>query len=74
MDTATIERAVLHLLVSERAELAYKLLLSEDNMSEAEIEAAWFDEAKRRAVEIDQGLVQPITAEAVSRKVRDLLK
>jgi hypothetical protein len=43
-------------------------------MSEPEIEEAWLDEAERRAVEIDQGLVQLIPAEEVSRKARALLK
>lgn len=42
-------------------------------MSEPEIEEAWFDEAERRAAEIDQGL-QPIPAEEVSRKARTLLR
>ena len=74
MDTTTIEREALHLPVSERAELAHKLLLSLDDMSESEIEAAWFDEAERRAGEIDQGLVRLISAEEVSRKARDLLR
>ena len=74
MDTATIEHAALHLPVSERAELAHKLLLSLDDMSESEIEAAWFDEAERRAGEIDQGLVRLIPSEEVSRKARDLLR
>jgi putative addiction module component (TIGR02574 family) len=74
MDTSLIERAALHLPVSARAELAHKLLLSLDNMSESEIEAAWFDEAERRANEIDLGIVQLIPAEEVSRKARNLLK
>jgi putative addiction module component (TIGR02574 family) len=74
MDTATIEREALHLTVSERAKLAHKLLLSLEDMSESEIEAAWFDEAERRAREIDQGLVRLIPAEEVSRKARDLLR
>ena len=74
MDTATIERAAMQLPVSERAELAHKLLLSLDDMSESEIETAWFDEAERRAGEIDRGLVQLIPAEEVSRKAQDLLK
>jgi putative addiction module component (TIGR02574 family) len=74
MDTATIEHEALQLPLSERAKLAHKLLLSLDEMSESEVEAAWFDEAERRAKEIDQGLVQLIPAEEVSRKARDLLR
>ena len=74
MDTTTIEHEALHVPLSERAKLAHKLLLSLDDMSESEIEAAWFDEAERRAKEIDQGLVRLIPAEEVSRKARDLLR
>ena len=43
-------------------------------MSESEIEASWFDEAERRAREIDQRLMRVIPAEEISCKVRDLLK
>ena len=74
MDTATIERAALHLPASERAELAHNLLLSLNDMSESEIEVTWFDEAERRAREIDQGFVRVIPAEDVSRKAQELLK
>jgi len=74
MDPTTIEREALHLPVSDRAKLAHKLLLSLEDMSEPEIEQAWLDEAERRAAEIDQGLVQLIPAEEVSRKARALLR
>ena len=40
MDIATIEHEALHLPLPERAKLAHKLLLSLDDMSELEIEAA----------------------------------
>jgi putative addiction module component (TIGR02574 family) len=74
MDISLIEREALHLPVSARAKLAHKLLLSLDTMSESEVEEAWLDEAERRANEIDQGIVQLISAEEVSRKARNLLK
>lgn len=74
MDPTTIEREALHLPVLDRARLAHKLLLSLEDMSEPEIEQAWLDEAERRAAEIDQGLVQLIPAEEVSRKARALLR
>ena len=74
MDISLIEREALHLPISARAELAHKLLLSLDNMSESEIEEAWLDEAERRANEIDRGIVELIPAEEVSRKARYLLK
>jgi putative addiction module component (TIGR02574 family) len=74
MDAATIEREALDLPLSERAKLAQKLLLSLENLTESELETAWLDEAERRAQEIDEGLVQLIPAEEVSRKARALLK
>ncbi|MCK9395686.1 MAG: addiction module protein [Methylobacter sp.] len=74
MNPTTIEREALHLPALDRAKLAHKLLLSLEDMSESEIEEAWLDEAERRAAEIDQGLVQLIPAEEVSRKARTLLR
>lgn len=74
MDTTTIEQEALHLPVSERAKLAHKLLLSLENMSDSEIEEAWLDEAERRTSEIDQGKIQLIPAEEVSKKARALLR
>lgn len=74
MDTTAIEEEALHLPVSERAKLAHKLLLSLENMSDAEIGAAWLDEAERRADEIDQGKVQLIPADEVAKKARALLR
>lgn len=74
MDTTTIEYEALHLPLSERAKLAHKLLLSLEELSEPEMTEVWLDEAERRAMEIDQGLVQLIPADEVSRKARALLK
>lgn len=74
MDTLTIEREALHLPVAERAKLAHNLLLSLENLSDAELQDAWLDEAQRRADEIDQGLVELISAEEVRAKARLLLK
>lgn len=74
MDSMAIEREALHLPVSERAKLAHSLLLSLENLSDAELQEVWLDEAQRRADEIDQGLVELISAEEVSAKARLLLK
>ena len=74
MDTAIIEREALHLPVSERARLAHKLILSLGELSESEVEDAWFDEAELRAREIDDGLLQLIPSEEVSHKARKLFK
>lgn len=74
MDSETIEREALHLPAADRAKLAQKLLLSLDEFSESELDQLWLDEAARRAREIDDGLVQLIPAEEVSRKAHALLK
>jgi putative addiction module component (TIGR02574 family) len=74
MNTTAIEQEALHLSVTDRARLAHKLLLSLETMSESELEQIWFDEAERRASEIDQGLTKLISAEEVSRKAHALLK
>lgn len=68
MDFETIEREALHLTPEERARLAQALLLSLDSQDEAEVEAAWLAEARRRAAELDRGEAQPIPAEEVRRK------
>jgi putative addiction module component (TIGR02574 family) len=74
MDTETIERQALQLPLSERAALAHKLLLSLENLSEAEYDELWADEAARRAAEIESGAVQLVSSEEVSRKARAFLK
>lgn len=74
MDTETIERQALELPLSERAALAHKLLLSLENLSESEHAQVWLDEAARRAAEIDEGTVQLVSSDEVSRRARALLK
>lgn len=74
MDTETIEQGALHLPPHERAQLAQKLLLSLDTLSEEEIEEAWLDEAVDRARELDEGIVQPIPASEVRQKAQKLLR
>ena len=74
MNIEAIEREALRLDPGKRAELAQKLLLSLDALSETEIERAWLDEAKKRAHELDEGLVQPVPASEVRRKAKTLLR
>ena len=74
MNLQEIEREALHLSEEERAELAQKLLLSLDSPSDSEIAEDWLVEASRRARELDDGIVQPITAEEVRRKAMLLLR
>ena len=73
-DTKTIERQALQLPLSERAALAHKLLVGLENLSAAEYDELWADEASRRAAEIDSGAAQLVSSEEVSRKARALLK
>ena len=74
MDIETIRHEVLSLPTQERAQLAELLLSSLDNLSEAEIEKLWFQEAARRAAEMDQGLVPRIPAEVVRQEAQALVK
>ncbi|WP_082877578.1 addiction module protein [Methylomonas koyamae] len=74
MDSTVIEREALHLPAAERAKLAHSLLLSLENLSDAELYEVWLDEAQRRADEIDQGSVELISSEEVSTKARLLLR
>jgi putative addiction module component (TIGR02574 family) len=74
MDPQTIEHEALSLPQEDRAKLAQKLLLSLDSLSEGELNQTWLIEADRRARELDNGDVQPISAEEVRRKARALLR
>lgn len=74
MKLKQIEDEVLRLPEDERAELAQKILISLDVPSESEIAEGWLVEAKRRARELDEGIVQPIPAEEVRRKAQELLR
>ena len=69
-----IELEALRLPEVERAELAQKLLLSLDAPSEAEIAENWLIEACQRARDLDEGKVQPVSAEEVRRKAKALLR
>jgi len=74
MNLKQIEGEALHLSEEERAELAQKLLISLDSPSENEISEAWLQEAQRRARELDEGTIQPISSDDVKRKAQALLR
>jgi putative addiction module component (TIGR02574 family) len=74
MNLKQIEIEVLHLSETDRAELAQKLLLSLDAPSKDEIEEGWLIEAHRRARELDDGVVEPISVVDVRRKAQALLR
>ena len=74
MDPGTIEHEALGLPPEDQAKLAQKLLLSLDSLSEDESDQVRPVEADRRARELDRGDVQPIAAEQVRKKARNLLR
>ena len=74
MNTETLEDTALHLPMKQRAELAYKLLLSLEVQNEDEIDEAWRVEALRRSAEIDSGVADTVSAEEVSAAARALLR
>lgn len=74
MNTETLEQDVLRLSVTERAELAHKLLLSLEEQNEDEIAQAWDVEAVRRAAEIDSGQTDTVSAEEARAAAHALLR
>jgi putative addiction module component (TIGR02574 family) len=74
MKLKQIEQEALQLTEDERAKLAQTLLLSLDAPSDTEIAQDWLAEAYRRARDLDEGIVQPISAEEVRRKAKALLR
>lgn len=68
-------RAVaLRLSLEERAELASELLLSLDDLNEAEVERLWIEEAERRDAQIDAGTAKLIPGDEVIAEARSRLK
>lgn len=74
MKASAIAKQALHLPVKERAKLAQRLLESLDDLTEAEAEKLWVAEAERRAKELDEGKVQPVSAAELERRVRAQLR
>ena len=74
MNARMIEKEALELPVEKRAKLAERLLESLDGLTEAEIETLWLREATRRAAEIDDGRVEPVTSGQFEQRVRARLK
>ena len=74
MKLKQIEVEAMQLRDDERTELAQKLLISLDSPSQDEVAADWLHEAKRRARQLDEGIVQAIPAAEVLRKAQALLR
>ena len=74
MNLQTIEQEALNLPIEDRASLVETLLSSLDALTEPEAERLWLMEAQRRCAEIDQGLVDLVSAEEMERRIQTLLQ
>ena len=70
MGRKELEAEIRKLDLKERAALAKSIVESLDDLSEAEIEALWAEEAERRLDELEQGLVSEVSAEDALRRAR----
>lgn len=70
MEPNQIEEAALNLDAQSRANLAEKLLRSLDDLSEAESDALWAEEAERRDAEMDRDATTGRPAADVLRDLR----
>jgi hypothetical protein len=74
MSLEELKGEVMKLSPEARAKLAHALLESLENLSEAEIEGLWVDEAIRRDEEIDAGKVSLRPADKVLKEARSRLR
>jgi putative addiction module component (TIGR02574 family) len=65
-----LKREALQLDPQTRASLARDLLVSLDDLSEAEVERLWLEEAARRDEDMTSGKVQPIPMDEVFAELR----
>lgn len=70
MGIKEIEAETRKLDLKDRATLAKWIVESLDELSEAEVEALWAEEAERRLDELEQGLVTEIPDREVLRRAR----
>jgi len=70
MSLKELEAEIKKLDLKDRALLAKWIVATLDELSEAEVEALWAEEAERRLEELEQGLVSEIPAEEVLRRAR----
>ena len=68
-----LSRKALSLSPEERVQLAEELLATVQEV-DADVEAVWDEEIKRRVAEIDNGTAKLIPAEEVFAEVRRLIK
>lgn len=69
-----IEQELMNLSREDRVRLARTLIVSldeeEEQLSEAECEALWLEEVKRRDAEIERGEVQPVPVDEALRRAK----
>ncbi len=70
MGLEELKAEIRKLKLSDRAMLAKSIIDSLDDLSEAEIEALWIEDAEKRLDQMEQGLVGEIPAEEVLRRAR----
>jgi len=70
MSVEELQAEAMKLSPEARAQLAHALLLSLDELSDADIEELWMDEAIRRDEEIDAGTTELRSADEVFRSAR----
>ena len=70
MSLNEIEAEIKKLDLKDSATLAKWVVESLDDLSEAEVEVLWAEEAERRLDEMEQGLVPEIPAEEALRRAR----
>jgi hypothetical protein len=71
MSRKEIEAEIRKLDLKERAQLAKWIVETLDELSEAEVEALWVEEAELRLDELEQGLVTEIPVEEALRRARE---
>jgi putative addiction module component (TIGR02574 family) len=70
MTADELKSEALRLAPQARAKLARELLHSLDDLSEAEVEQLWLEEAARRESELDSGTVQAVPADEVLARLK----
>jgi putative addiction module component (TIGR02574 family) len=65
-----LKREAMRLYATERARLARELLVSLDDLTEAEVERLWLEEAERRRLDFEAGKTTLIPADEVFAQLR----
>ena len=74
MDIKALEAEALSLPSDERASLAHRLLLSLEDISEADFDRLWAEESANRVAALDAGATKAVPANVVAEKARALLR